>query len=109
MIIVPKIDSLSTSIEKNYFLKHDNDIWNIMTKVLQEKYPKNYELSKEIFKGNKMIPLNMLIARKDILDKYCEWVFDILFEVENRVDSVKLGNIKIDMLDSYQKDYYYYI
>ncbi len=37
-----------------------------------------------------MIPLNMLIAGKDILDKYCNWLFDILFEVESRVDTSKL-------------------
>ncbi len=96
-IIVPKVDSLSTSIEKNYMLKHDKDIWNTMINVLQEKYPKDYELSTKLFKDNKMIPLNMLIARKDILDEYCKWLFDILFEVENRVDTSKL--------DEYQNRY----
>lgn len=29
---------------------------------------------------------NMWITRKDIYDRYCCWLFDILFEVENRLD-----------------------
>ncbi len=29
---------------------------------------------------------NMFIMKKDIFDGYCQWLFDILFEVERRVD-----------------------
>jgi hypothetical protein len=28
----------------------------------------------------------MFIMRKDILDRYCTWLFDVLFELEKRVD-----------------------
>lgn len=34
-------------------------------------------------------PANMYIARKDISDKYSEWIFSILFEVEKKVDISK--------------------
>lgn len=29
---------------------------------------------------------NMLIARRPLFDEYCEWLFDILFELEKRLD-----------------------
>ena len=29
---------------------------------------------------------NMFIMRKELLDEYCAWLFDILFEVEKRLD-----------------------
>ena len=37
----------------------------------------------------------MMIARKSVYDSYCEWLFDVLFEVEKRID--------IDGKDDYQK------
>ena len=35
---------------------------------------------------------NMFIMKKDIMDKYCEWLFDILFELEKRVDTSQYDN-----------------
>ena len=40
----------------------------------------------------------MFIAPKEIISKYCEWVFPILFEVEKRVDMTGY--------DDYQKRIY---
>lgn len=31
----------------------------------------------------------MLIMKKEILEEYCIWLFDILFELENRIDVTK--------------------
>ena len=28
----------------------------------------------------------MLIAKRTFVERYCEWLFDILFEVEKRID-----------------------
>lgn len=29
---------------------------------------------------------NIMIARRQVFDRYCAWLFDILFEVEKRTD-----------------------
>ncbi len=96
-VIVPKLAYLGRSLERQYKHNHDSYIWDTLVSVLDEKYPEYNALSKEVFKSNKMYPFNMLIAKKEVFDGYCEWLFDVLFEVEKRVD--------IDKLDEYQARY----
>ena len=58
-------------------------------KIIEEMYP---EYSKEFDKLKKRTSahmFNMFIMKKDKLDEYCAWLFDILFELEKRVDNTK--------------------
>ena len=55
-------------------------------RILQEKYPqylKAWESSMSRTTGHRF---NMFIMKKDKFDAYCAWLFDILFELENRLD-----------------------
>lgn len=96
-IILPKLAYLGRSVEKQYKHNHDYIIWDTMISVLNTKYPEYTKIADKIFKGNKMYPFNMFIANKEFLNGYCEWLFDILFEVENKVGKKEL--------DKYQQRY----
>ena len=59
---------------------------DITGKIILEKYPKYYPEFEKLKKISKMHAFNMFIMKKEILNRYCEWLFDILFELENRVE-----------------------
>ncbi len=58
-------------------------------KIIEEKYPEYVEEFKKLHKRKKAHIFNMLIMKKEILEEYCIWLFDILFELENRIDVTK--------------------
>ena len=78
-------------------------------KIIEEKYPEYLLEFDKLHKRTSMHAFNMFIMKKDILDGYCKWLFDILFELENRIDSSKYdsfharfyGRVSERLLDVY--------
>ena len=54
-------------------------------KILEEKYPEYLEEFDKLHTRTSAHMFNMFIMKKEILDKYCEWLFDILGELEKRI------------------------
>ena len=61
-------------------------------KIIKEKYPEYLEEFNKLHKRTSAHMFNMFIMKKEILNQYCEWLFDILFELEKRVDVSKFDN-----------------
>ena len=58
-------------------------------KIIEKKYPKYLEEFDKLKKRTSAHMFNMFIMKKDILNDYCEWLFDILFELEEKIDASK--------------------
>lgn len=76
-------------IETNYtqyvHAHHEEDL--LLTKqIISEKYPEYIPSWDVIMKKTYGHRFNMMIMHKELLDRYCEWLFDILFELEKRLD-----------------------
>lgn len=54
-------------------------------KIIQEKYPEYMNEFNKLHTRTSAHMFNMFIMKKEILDEYCKWLFDILFELENRM------------------------
>lgn len=89
-IILPK--------KRNYYIEtlysHYEHTMHIETldetgKIIKEKYPEYYEEFKMLKQRKKAHMFNMFIMKKEIMDEYCEWLFDILFELEKKIDNSK--------------------
>ncbi len=84
--IVANKFTYKTSVWENYSKEHNESDLKVLRQVIKEKYPQYISAFDLYFKGNEMYGCNMLIAKRTFVERYCEWLFDILFEVEKRID-----------------------
>ncbi len=87
-IIVPSSVTFRKSVKEQYISVHVKSDWDIMIDTLREMYPDYYNSSKKVFSNNKLYPYNMFITNRELLNKYCEWLFNLLFIIEKRVGDV---------------------
>lgn len=60
--------------------------WNILRGVIAEKTPDYLKEFDALTNRHSNYCANMLICKKELFDEYSKWLFDILFEVEKRVN-----------------------
>lgn len=56
--------------------------WKVVMRALEEVSPKYYEAYDKIFSQEYLYNYNILIAKKEVLKQYCQWLFPILERVE---------------------------
>lgn len=66
--------------EKDHFAED----WEIMLEAIKILYPEYYETADELQNGVYYYAYNMFIARKEIFDCYCGWLFPILSYCETK-------------------------
>lgn len=54
--------------------------------IIAERHPRYLVAFGATMKSTKGHRFNMLIMKRPLLDRYCAWLFDILFELEKRLD-----------------------
>lgn len=86
-VILPK--------QRNYFIEttynqyihaHNKQDLDKTLEIITEKYPQYLKAWHEVMESTKGHRFNMFIIKKEILDSYCEWLFDILFTLEQYLD-----------------------
>ena len=58
-------------------------------KIIEEKYPEYLGEFDKLHNRTSAHMFNMFIMKKEILNDYCAWLFDILFGLERKIDSSK--------------------
>lgn len=86
-VIVPSkryyiIESLASHYAHTHYKEHLDNTREII-KARYPQYLKSY--NKELKKTNGYM-FNMFIMRSDLVDEYCSFVFDVLFELDKRID-----------------------
>ena len=60
--------------------------------IIKKKYPEYYPEFEKLHKRTSAHMFNMCIMKRDILEGYCNWLFDILFELEKQIDESKYSD-----------------
>ena len=76
---------IETNYQQYVHAHHPEDL-DETRRIIEEKYPEYLEAYDRSMKKTTGHRFNMFIMKKDLSDRYCEWLFDILFELENRLD-----------------------
>lgn len=89
-IILPK--------KRNYYIENLYDHYKHTTyvetldetrNVIEEMYPDYLQEFDLLHNRTSAHMFNMFIMKKEVLNDYCKWLFDILFELEKRIDDTK--------------------
>jgi len=74
------------TVRSQYEHAHNKRDLDEVEKIVQELYPEYSEVFTKVMHRTKLHILNMFVMKKDKFDEYCKWLFDILFELEKRID-----------------------
>ncbi len=94
VLTVPVINT--AGIGKQYGISHSEKDWDLAGRVVSDYCPEYSAAFSFVEKQTYFHAYNMFIMRRDILDKYCRWLFDILFKCEELIG---------DKADPYQNRY----
>lgn len=61
-------------------------------KIIEEKCPEYLPAFDKHMKGKTMHAFNMFVMKKEYFDAYCEWLFDILFELTKRFEGTEYNS-----------------
>ena len=92
-VILPKrrkyyIESLASHYKHTHDIEHLELTREIM-RVLCPDYISSFD---KVMKRTYAHMFNMCIMKRELLDKYCSWLFPILFELEKEVDTSQMSS-----------------
>ena len=98
IVATPQIGGVGSLWEQFDHFHHIKDL-EITRNIIKETFPEYISSFDKVMKHNNQASFyNMFYTRREEMDKYCEWLFEILFQAEKQVD--------ISSYDQYQQRLY---
>lgn len=87
-VILPKRRNywIETTYSQYVHAHHKEDL-DVVQQILTDRYPAYLPAYAAVMGRTSGHRFNMLVMRRDILDAYCTWLFDVLGEVEKHLDT----------------------
>ena len=88
-VVLPYPMPYEPNIEAHH-LRYLSDLeWDAVLHALKELQPDYSRAFKDILKQEYFYNYNVILAKKDVLDDYCSWLFPLLFRIEENNDPNK--------------------
>ena len=86
-VILPKKRNYYIETNKSHYLHaHEHEPFEIMEKVIKTEYPEYADSFDKVMNRTWAHMFNMFIMKRQPLDEYCTWMFDVLAKVEQQTD-----------------------
>ena len=89
-IILPFKARLMTTVEWNLISTLGEDLtekaFQVFNTGILDKQPDYFDELFNVMTGTQMFFHNLFVTRREILDRYCEWLFSFLPDAANRID-----------------------
>lgn len=75
------------SLYSHYAHTLDGRHLDVAKDVIKDLKPEYLKYVDQVYESKKGYMFNMFVMKKPLFDQYCQWLFDILFEMEKRIDT----------------------
>ena len=86
VILPKKRNYYIETVRSQYEHAHNKRDLDEVERIIAEHYPEYSDAFAKVMGRTKLHILNMFAMKKELFDEYCAWLFDILFELEKRID-----------------------
>lgn len=95
VIAVARHLSFDMTMYEQYATCHIGSDLDKVRNIIVRLFPQYIESFDTCMKSRRLCPYNMFVSTKKTMDEYCEWLFTILFKLEESID--------YNLYDDYQK------
>jgi lipopolysaccharide biosynthesis glycosyltransferase len=81
-IVLPRLHQMGRTVEENYHAGHHAQDFDLLRQVIRRDYPHYSESFEAVARGRAVRLGNIALMARPIFERYCAWLFDILFQVE---------------------------
>ena len=85
-VVLPYPMPYEPNIEEHHKRYLSNAEWSAVLQALEELQPEYSTAFKDILKQAYFYNYNIILAKNEVLEEYCSWLFPVLFRIEEIVD-----------------------
>jgi len=91
-IIIGKPVKFTYNIYVHYCVCHKREDFLLSRDIIHELTPEYDDAFTRVMNRRRLFSCNMFVCRWELFDDYCKWLFQILFALEERIDTSSYAN-----------------